>query len=194
MMATAKSNLKSKSIAISILLIVGLLIYTLLVEPYIYILDASTERLDSILFQYERSKRIIEKREYYNNKIAQFSSNVNVGEIFLVNNKPSLAGAEIQNILKNTARKSGVDLISSQSVDTDSALNGVIALKVRARSDIYGLQKFLFSLESGSPTLNISEISINQSSRSIFKFNNTQSKRQTLNFNMNVYGYIDQAN
>ncbi len=128
--------------------------------------------------------------EYYKNEINSLRRLHSEEDIYLRSKKNALATAEIQQILKTTANKSGAKLISSQPIVGDQADKGQVGIQVRARANIFELRKLLYGLEAGSPVLFLNEITINRGSRATFRYNNTESSSQTLDIRIQVFGYI----
>lgn len=192
MLQTLSSG-RRRLLALGILLIVILAVVTILVEPYIGLYKKSVDHVDSLAFQLKQNNKAIGKQEFYLDEIDRLGSTHRAEEIYLRSAKIALATAEIQQILKKIAGKSGSELLSSQPIVSEELDQGRVGVQVRARADIFGLQKLLHGLEAGIPRLFINELTINRGSRAVFRFNNTESSNETLDVQLQVFGYMKLA-
>ncbi len=181
---------RRRILALGILLIVILLAALVFVEPYIAAYKASVEHVESIAFKVKQGKKAIQKQQFYSDEIERLGRASNQDDIYLRSKRVALASAEIQQILKNIAEKSGSELISSQPVHAEQAEQSRVGVELRARANIFGLRKLLHGLEAGTPKLFINEISINRGSRAVFRFNEAESTSETLDIQMQVFGYV----
>ena len=186
----SNSTTRSRVLALGILVIVVLLVIMLIVNPYISALKSSEDYVSEQSFQLERNHKILNKREFYIDELDRLENAYSANDIYLRSSKSALATAEMQQIVKQLASKSDAELISTQSTDESDELNAV-GLSVRVKADIFGLQKFIYALEAGSPNLFIKEVLINRGGRAIFRHSNTESTNQSLDVTMRVIGYIN---
>ena len=189
-MFNSLSLVRRRMLAVGILLIVILLLAVVLVEPYIIAYNASVEHVESIAFKVKQSKKSIQKQQFYADEIERLSYVRSEDDIYLRSDRAALASAEIQQILKNIAKKSGSELLSSQPVFGEQTEQGRVSVQLRVRANIFGLRKLLHGLEAGTPKLFVNEISINRGSRAIYRFNDAESTSQTLDIQMQVFGYV----
>ena len=184
------STSRSRILALGILVIVVLLFYMLLVNPYISFLSSSQEYVNDQAFQLKRNNILLSKREFYVDELDKLENSYSSDEVYLRSTKNALATAEMQQLIKQLAARSNAELISTQSISEDDELNAV-GLSIRIKADIFSLQKFIYSLEGGSPNLFIKELLINRGGRAIFRHNNTESNSQSLDVTMRAIGYIN---
>ena len=189
-MLQSLSNSRRKILALGVLLILILLATIVLVEPYIGIYNGSVERVDKLAFQVKQAKKAINKQEYYLQEIDRLGQAYREEDIYLRSGRIALASAEIQQIITSIAKASNADLISSQPIVDEQAKQGRVGLEFRTRTNIFGLRKLLHGIETRAPRLFVTDISINQGSRAVFRFNNAESTSQTLDIEMQVFGYM----
>jgi len=188
---TVTGKKRKRYLALGILFIVAMLFYILVVETYITALHNSKEYVADMRFQMQRNVKLVSMKSYYANMIEQLSDTYVQDEIYLNSTKSALATAEIQQMLKTIADKSDAEVLSSQA---SGGVNNeqTVSIRARIRTNIFGLQKLLYYLETSKPYLFISEISINRGNRSIFRVNKTESNNQLLDIDMNIYGYVNE--
>ena len=184
------STLRSRLLALGILVIVLLLMAMLVVNPYISLLKSSEDYVNDQSFQLKRNKILLSKREFYIDELDRLENSYSADDVYLSSTKNALASAEMQQLVKQLASSSDAELISTQSIDEDEELNAV-GVSIRIKADIFSLQKFIYSLEGGSPNLFIKELLINRSGRTIFRHSNTESSSQSLDVSMRIVGYIN---
>lgn len=189
MLQSLSSN-RRKILALGVLLILLLLFAVVLVEPYIVAYKASVERADKLAFQIKQAKKAINKQEYYLQEIDRLGQAYSEEDIYLRSERIALASAEIQQIITSIAKTSGADLLSSQPIIDEKAKQGRVGLEIRARANIFGLRKLLHGVETRTPRLFITDITINRGSRAVFRFNNTESSSQTLDIGIQIFGYM----
>ncbi len=189
-MLQSLSSGRRRFLALGILLIVILLVATFIVEPYLQVYNSSVDHRDSLAFQLKQNSKTINKQKFYRDEIDRLGRTHSEQEIYLRSAKIALATAEIQQMLKRIAGKSGSELLSSQPIIGEQADQGRVAVHVRARANIFGLQKLLHGLEAGVPRLFVNELTVNRGSRAVFRFNNTESSNETLDIQMQVFGFM----
>jgi len=183
-----KSN--GKVLALGILLIVLLLFYFILIEPYRLLLNASEERVQDTAFQLNQANKVISKKTYYKDEIERLKSLYDEQTIYLKSSKRALATAEIQQMLKRISAKSNAELLSSQATSSETEEANRVDLSVRIKTDIFSLQKLLYDLESGVPNLFVDRIQVSRAGRAVFRFNNAELSNQDLDVSLQVYGYL----
>ena len=190
MMMQSLSSGRRRLLALGVLLIAILLVLALIVEPYLQLYRKSVEHRESLDFQLHQDAKTVSKQDFYLDEIDRLSSTYSEHEIYLRSARIALATAEIQQILKKVAGRSGSELLSSQPIFGEQEDQGQVAVHIRARANIFGLQKLLHGLETGVPRLFISELTVNRGSRAVFRFNNTESSNETLDIQMQVFGFM----
>lgn len=186
----SNSTTRSRTLALGILVIVVLLVFLVIVNPYIGALQSSEDYVSEQSFQLNRNSKILSKREFYIEELDRLENAYSANDVYLRSTKSALATAEMQQLVKQLASKSDTELISTQSIEEDEELNAV-GLSIRVKADIFSLQKFIYDLEAGSPNLFIREILINRGGRAIFRHSNTESTNQSLDATMRIIGYIN---
>ncbi len=186
----SSSTTRSRTLALGILVIVVLLAFLVIVNPYIGALQSSEDYVSEQSFQLNRNSKILSKREFYIEELDRLENAYSANDVYLRSTKSALATAEMQQLVKQLASKSDTELISTQSLEEDEELNAV-GLSIRVKADIFSLQKFIYDLEAGSPNLFIREILVNRGGRAIFRHSNTESTNQSLDATMRIIGYIN---
>ena len=190
-MLQSLSVVRRRVLALGILLIVILVVAAVIIEPYIVAYKNSAEHLDEVTFRLKQDKKAVQKQNFYNEEIKRLSRIHGERDVYLRSDRMALATAEIQQILKSAANKSGAELISSRSLAADDEEEpGKVGVQVRAKSNIFGLRKLLYSLETGRPRLFIAEITISRGGRAVYRFGKSESTNQSLDIQLQVFGYI----
>ena len=189
-MLQSLSSGRRRFLALGILLIAVLAVMMLIVEPYLQLYATSVDHRDSLAFQLKQNSKTINKQEFYRDEIDRLGSTHSEQEIYLRSERIALATAEIQQMLKRIASNSGSELLSSQPIIDEQADQGSVAVQVRARANIFGLQKLLHGLEAGVPRLFVNELTVNRGSRAVFRFNDTESSNETLDIQTQVFGFM----
>ena len=189
-MLQSLSSGRRRFLALGILLIVILLMMVVVVEPYIQTYQSSVDHRESLAFQLKQNSKTINKQKFYREEIDRLGRTHSEQEIYLQSTKIALATAEIQQMLKRITGKSGSELLSSQPLIGEQEDQGRVAVHVRARANIFGLQKLLHGLEAGVPRLFVNELTVNRGSRAVFRFNNTESSNEMLDIQMEVFGFM----
>ncbi len=184
------SKNRRRFLALGVLVILVLAFLVFIVQPYIYVLDASKNHLESVQFEYFNNDRLLRKKNYYIENLGIIEEAYTGGEVYLRSDKKSLATAEIQDIFNNLAESSNAELISTQVISDESNSDNSVGLSARLRADIFGLQQLIYEVESSLPRLVIKEASIRRGGRAIFRNKNEQSSSQTLEVRLEVFGYI----
>jgi hypothetical protein len=86
----------------------------------------------------------------------------NLASVYLPGETPATAGASLQRIVANTVEGAGGRLAESEISRSDSPEEepGVVNLRVSFETDIVGLQRIIFELETGAPILMLQSISV----------------------------------
>ncbi len=189
-MLQSLSDVRRRVLALGILFIVILVVAAVIIEPYIVTYKNSVEHLDEVTFRLKQDKKAVQKQNFYIEEIKRLSRIHGERDVYLRSDRMALATAEIQQILKSAAKKSGAELISSRSLADDEEEPGKVGVQVRAKSNIFGLRKLLYSLETGRPRLFIAEITISRGGRAVYRFGKSESTNQSLDIQLQVFGYI----
>ena len=190
MIQTLSKN-RRRFLAIGILLILVLAFFVLVLQPYNFYLNKSSEALDAVKFEQFNNLKLLRKRDYYIEQLGLIDDDFNRADAYLKSTRKSLAAAEIQDIFKRIADQSNAELISTQSAGDDNDVNDSVGLSARLKADIFALQALVYQLEAGSPSLVIKEMSVSRGGRAVFRFDDEESTTQTLDVRLVVYGYID---
>ena len=87
--------------------------------------------------------------------------------IYLPGESPAIAGAALQRIIANTVQAAGGRLIQSEIARPDATASvpepGVVNLRTEFETDIVGLQRVIFDLETGAPILMVQAVTIEAS-------------------------------
>ncbi len=86
----------------------------------------------------------------------------NTASVYLPGKSASIAGAALQRIVANTVEGAGGKVVQSEIArsDTPEQEPGTVNLRAEFSTDIVGLQRIVFELESGAPILMVQAITV----------------------------------
>lgn len=184
------ASLFRKLLALVILAVVLLMLYALVGGPLLAYYDT----LDQERFQLQKrlhSYRIIASSK--DQVIEQTRLNIDdraKHTLYLESEKPALATAELQTLVKDRALLAGAELLSSQPVITELDELGLIAVAIHCRGDIFALQKMMHSIEYSQPVLVIEQIEVARGTQNVYRGNLNSSDKQALDIKFTVAGFI----
>lgn len=184
------NTLVSKIIALLLLCIVIGIGFFVVVAPawsYYESLQIEKRQLENRLNYF---RQVVDRKDEMVAQINEAKDNRNELQIYLRSKKPALAAAELQSLLKKRMQKAGAELLSSQAVSADENSDKQIGVAVHCKTDIFGLQKLLHSIEYSDPLLLLSQLDIGRSSQTIYRSSNNDNKRQSLDIKFTVHGFL----
>jgi hypothetical protein len=86
----------------------------------------------------------------------------NIASVYLPGKSPAIAGAALQRIVANTVEGAGGHMAQSEIArpETPEAAAGMVNLRAEFATDIVGLQRIIFELETGAPILMMQSITV----------------------------------
>lgn len=155
-------NLRQRQgLALTLLGILVLLVYLLLLHPYINSYRDYGERISSLEQQYAIYERLTLGVEQAEQELRALQRNRSSAEYYLPESKPALAAASLQQLLSSVIRQTGGQVVSTNiiNLDDDSPLLKV-GIQLHLKLEISELVPLLHRLESGTPLLLIESFSI----------------------------------
>ncbi|MFW1677720.1 type II secretion system protein GspM [Pontibacter sp. JAM-7] len=140
--------------ALLLLALVVAVLYQLVLGPLLNRYLENSDQIDRLQHQLAVYQRVAGDLDSQQEKLRQLkASNPTVG-MYLTETRPTLAAAELQQILNRLLTRGGGQLVSTQIITspTTDALPAV-AIKVRLRCEIDELVQLLYSLETHRPVM-----------------------------------------
>lgn len=188
-MKLTKRNLS----AILLLFLVILLIFFFVVLPLYAKYQNTNEEIASLQHRIMQYKRISSKNDGLTNELDNLQVFNENQEYYLVANKPTLASAELQNIIKDILNSEEVKTLSMQTVNSGILDVRQIKLSVHCRADIINLHKLLYQIETNVPTLIIDKVSIGRGFSSTFRDRQSTNTTDVLDVRFDVSAYMAQT-
>jgi hypothetical protein len=88
---------------------------------------------------------------------------VNMASVYLPGKSPAIAGAALQRIVANTVAGAGGHVVQAEISRGETAQEqepGAVSLRAEFETDINGLQKIIFDLETGAPILTVRTLTV----------------------------------
>lgn len=173
------------AIALSILVLVA--IVAAIVFPYRMAARHYDDAIETRLDEIARYQRIVAAKKDVQKAIAEVNSR-DAKKFFLKSSASALAAADIQQIVQTLVEANGLQLESMQIAPPKSE-DGYrrIALNLRLRGKLAGVQNMLYSLETTQPYLFIDNLSIQSTVRPYFR--PTPGAEPDVTSQFDLYGY-----
>lgn len=144
---------RSRLLAVGLLLI-ALLLVALIIRPVLGSYLSYGERIESLENQLSIYQRLAEGLAADEARLAELQAAEPVTDLYLQENKPALAAAQLQQYLHSQVGRGGGQVISTQILSSDeSGPLQTIAIQVHMRGELDDLVNLFYSLESGKPAL-----------------------------------------
>ncbi|MCC4264510.1 type II secretion system protein M [Oceanimonas baumannii] len=193
---------QQKWLALALLGLVVLLVFSLIISPLFSLFWRQGERLEQLEGQLERYQRLAGELEQTEQQLQQLSAETPDDNLYLPEQRPALAQAWLQQHLNRQVAQSGGQLVSIQNApaSSDGPLPEVM-LRVHLRSELNELVPLIHAIESGMPALFIEDLVITASPRRARARNNrVVARRQSarvreipsLDVRFNLLGYTKQ--
>lgn len=178
---------QSRALAIGLLVLSVAVLYLLLVRPYNGALDDLQEKIDGLTDRIDRYRTMAVSRSAVEDRIDDINTNPAIAAMFLTANTPSLAAAELQQLVKRAVTGSGGQLVSTQPVGgVDNADLSAIRIRVVMRGDSQKLHKLFRVLEGSRPILTLDNLSI-KTTRKYSKVAEAAGEQLTVSFELTGY-------
>lgn len=91
----------------------------------------------------------------------------NAASVYLPGKSPAIAGAALQRIVANTVEAAGGRVVQSEisRPGTPEQEQGTVSLRAEFDTDIIGLQRIIFDLETGAPILMVQTLTVETGDR-----------------------------
>ena len=148
---------KGISVLVLLLLIAG--IYFLLILPLQSVYENRSGRITALQNEYRDYYSISLAREELEKEAKRINGLREAQGYFLASDNNALAAAELQAYDKKTIENSGGRLLSTQPIPTANPdLLQAVHVRVRMQGDMGVLQKTLYDLEAGKPTVTVDNV------------------------------------
>ncbi len=189
---TTLSSRRSRWLALGLLLLVILLLLRLLLVPLWQRWFSTAETIDALETRIEVYERLIEALPQEHEHLRLLKANTPVADWLLDETTPALAAARLQQLLHSQASQNGVQVISTQIINTEeSGVLQPVAIQAHLRADLGELVSLLYQLESGQPLLFFDSLALLSNPRAQ---NRTRTARNgtrpnQLDIRLNLTGY-----
>lgn len=152
---------RQRALAAVILLGVIATAYFLFVMPLLVLADSYDERINSLRRHLESTREVLGEGAMARENLRQVAMAEKRNGYYLENDKPTLAGAELQRRVKQIVEQYGGGIVSSQILgeQEQDGLHRVV-LRVNLRMDLPAFERILYSLETQSPVLVLDNVTI----------------------------------
>ncbi len=163
--------LQRKLAAVGLLVVLLLMVYWLLIQPYVDSMNAYRDQIAGLQEQIQRFTKVIGQKEYYQKQLAVLTGNHKLKQNFIIAETTAMASATLQQKVKTLIGAKGGQLISTQvSLPPGSMLKTTaaapaektVSINVLMRVSMDSLREIFYSLESGRPVLTIDNVSISK--------------------------------
>ncbi|MDP5293442.1 type II secretion system protein GspM [Oceanimonas sp. CHS3-5] len=192
---------QQKLAALGLLVLVLLLAFSLIISPLFSLFWRQGERLDQLEDQLARYQRLAGELEQTQQQLQQLRASAPDDNLYLPEQRPTLAQAWLQQHLNRQVARSGGQLVSIQNAptNTEGPLPEVM-LRVHLRSELNELVPLIHAIESGTPALFMEDLVITANTRRPTIRNNRVVRRQSartqeipyLDVRFNLLGYTRQ--
>ncbi|BCX82425.1 general secretion pathway protein M [Methylomarinovum caldicuralii] len=178
-------------LAVLLLLLPLVLLYGLVIAPYLKILVDNRERIEDLRFQLQRLQRTAAKAPLWEQQLQALQQDPATRRHYLQGATPALASAELQKRLGEIVRAAGGELTSTQVLGTKEE-DGFTRISVRARFTVSSrqLQEILQEIEANPPYLLVDRLTV----RPIRVRRDPKTRKfipvDKLNVDLTVYGYM----
>lgn len=178
-------------LALAILTLVLVVIFTLAVAPLWALNRHYVDRIDGLERRLEVLQRTVAAGSGLRVQHEQLKQALAGDRHYLKSNTEALAAADLQGIIKRVAGTSGMDVLSTQILPAidESDFTGIV-LKVRMQGSLENLVKVFHTLEAGQPYLFLDNVSIRSSGVRRRQSNRTVNTAQMLQVDFDLIGYM----
>ncbi len=154
-------------LALLLLLAAVVIFYQLLLGPLLNKYLDNADQIDRLEHQLSVYQRVAGDLEQQQETLQQLrASNPSAG-MYLTESRPTLAAAELQQILNRLLSSTGGQLVSTQIIDSQKTESlPAVAIKVRLRCEIDELVNLLYSLETHKPMMFVENLTLTSSAQS----------------------------
>ncbi len=163
--------LQKKFAAVGLLVVLLLMVYWLLIQPYVDSMSVYRDQIAGLQEQIQRFTKVIGQKEQYQKQLAVLTGNPKLKQNFISAETTAMASAILQQKVKTLIGAKGGQLISTQvslppgsmlKTTTAEPAEQTVSINVLMRVNMDSLREIFFSLESGRPVLTIDNVSISK--------------------------------
>jgi general secretion pathway protein M len=184
-------SLLSRTLAVLLLLAVGLAAYQLLVLPVAAAYREAAEAIERSQGLLQRYRTLAAQRDELARLVAQQEEMAARSEAYLGGQSDALAAAALQDQVRRAIERAGGELRSTQILPARAAENAAgvrrASLRLQLGVDIEGLETLLYQLEAGEPYLFIDQITIREGR--VRRGRADVAPDPTLDVSLEIYGY-----
>jgi general secretion pathway protein M len=184
-------SLLSRTLAVLLLLAVGLAAYQLLVLPVAAAYREAAEAIERSQGLLQRYRTLAAQRDELARLVAQQEEMAALSEAYLGGQSDALAAAALQDQVRRAIERAGGELRSTQILPARAADNAAgvrrASLRLQLGVDIEGLETLLYQLEAGEPYLFIDQITIREGR--VRRGRADVAPDPTLDVSLEIYGY-----
>ncbi|WP_271270194.1 type II secretion system protein GspM [Aliamphritea hakodatensis] len=154
-MSPAQSTFsRSRFLALALLMIFAILIYWLLIAPLLTRYLETRSEIQQLEHQLQVYRRVASELQDNRTKLQELRAAAPVTDIYLRESKPSLAAAQLQQMINSMISRTGGQLVSTgiNNLQQNTPLQAV-SIKVHLRTEITDLVKVLYAIEHSRPVL-----------------------------------------
>lgn len=189
----ARGSLLSRTLALLLLAAAILAGYRLVAAPLLASYGEADQAIERNRELLQRYRRLAAERPTLAELVGEQEALLADAAGYLVGPSDALAGAELQNRVKELVEAAEGVLRSTQSLrgndQDDAAPARRVMVRVRFTVDIEGLAEVLYELETGEPYLFVEEVTIREL-RERRRRRNQPEPKPMLDISLDVYGYL----
>ena len=175
-------------LALAILALVAVMIFTLLVAPLWAVNRHYLDTIDGLDKRLQILQRTASEGSGLRSQHEQLKRSLASNRHYLKSASEALAAANLQGIIKRVAGSKNMEVLSTQILPASEEAGFTrVALKVRMRGNMDSMVKVFHALETGQPYLFLDNVSISSHGRRIGKINVGQN---LLNVDFELIGYM----
>ncbi|MBA4501551.1 type II secretion system protein GspM [Marinobacterium marinum] len=184
---------RSRWLAVGLLALVLLLLVRILLLPLWQHWFGTADAIERLETRIEVYQRLIDALPQEQEHLQALQAATPVTEWLLDETTPALAAARLQQLLHSRAGQSGVQVVSTQILNTDASETvQPVAVQAHLRAELTALVGLLYQLESGQPLLFIDSITLLSNPRAQSRTRlarSTDTRPHQLDVRLNVTGY-----
>lgn len=175
-------------LALAILALVAVMIFTLLVAPLWAVNRHYLDTIDGLDKRLQILQRTASEGSGLRSQHEQLKRSLASNRHYLKSASEALAAANLQGIIKRIAGSKKMEVLSTQILPASEEAGFTrVALKVRMRGNMDSMVKVFHALETGQPYLFLDNVSISSHGRRIGKIN---VGHNLLNVDFELIGYM----
>ncbi len=185
----AMNRRESKILALGLLAVFVVLIYSLLINPFVSAYLEKSEEINDVWYRIEKYQQTAASYKGIEQTLARVKRmNPSQGN-YVQGNSTALASANLQQYLTRVIARAGGKIISTQNVREEaSEIATAVIIKVHMRGELQSLVTTINQLESGKPLLFIENILVvTAPSRKLAGSNVVEAEQLDIQFNLVGY-------